>query len=79
MENKKTKLTITGDPKKSFKKFDTSKSQGKKTVIIDKQFKKPAGKVHSKKPFSSETAPLFNPSIIIFAPNKGISLSESYT
>ncbi len=53
MENKKTKLTISGDPKKSFKKFDTSKSQGKKTVIIDKQLKKPAGKVHSKKPFSS--------------------------
>ncbi len=37
MENKKTKLTISGNPKKSFKKFDTNKSQGKKTVIIDNQ------------------------------------------
>ena len=37
MENKKTKLTISGNPKKSFKNFDSNKSQGKKTVIIDKQ------------------------------------------
>ena len=37
MENKKTKLTISGNPKKSFKRFDSNKSQGKKTVIIDNQ------------------------------------------
>ncbi len=38
MENKKTKLTISGNPKKkSFKNFDSNKSQGKKTVIIDRQ------------------------------------------
>ena len=37
MEKKKTKLTISGNPKKSFKNFEPSKSQGKKTVIIDKQ------------------------------------------
>ena len=36
MENKKTKLTISGNPRKTFKKFDTSKSRGKKTVIIEK-------------------------------------------
>ena len=29
MENKKLKLTISGKPKKSFKNFETSKSQGK--------------------------------------------------
>ena len=40
MENKKTKLTISGKPKKSFKDFDTSKTQGKKTVVIDKQINK---------------------------------------
>ncbi len=40
MENKKTKLTISGNPKKSFKNFDQSKIQGKKTVIIDKQSSK---------------------------------------
>ena len=36
MENKKTKLTISGSPKKSFKNFETSKTKGKKTVVIDK-------------------------------------------
>ncbi len=37
MENKKTKLTISGSPKKTFKNFDASKDQGKKTVIIEKK------------------------------------------
>ena len=37
MENKKIKLTISGSSKKSYKNLDTSKSQGKKTVIIEKQ------------------------------------------
>ena len=36
MENKKIKLTISGKSKKPIKNFDTSKAQGKKTVIIDK-------------------------------------------
>jgi len=44
MENKKTKLTISGKPKKSFKDFDSSKTQGKKTVVIDKQSQKSFGK-----------------------------------
>ena len=44
MENKKTKLTISGNPKKSFKNFDPSKNKGKKTVVIDKQSSKPTGK-----------------------------------
>ena len=44
MENKKTKLTISGSPKKSFKNFDTTKKQGKKTVIIDKKSLKPTVK-----------------------------------
>ena len=33
---KKTKLTISGNPKKSFKNFGVEKTQGKKTVIIGK-------------------------------------------
>ena len=41
MENKKTKLTISGAPKKTFKNFESSKTQGKKTVIIDKKIKRP--------------------------------------
>ena len=36
MENKKTKLTISGSSKKPFKNFASSKTQGKKTVIIEK-------------------------------------------
>ena len=34
MENKKTKLTISGSPKKSFKDFSSPRDQSKKTVII---------------------------------------------
>ena len=37
MDNKKIKLTITGTPKKTFKSFDSTKSQGKKTVVIEKK------------------------------------------
>ena len=44
MERKKTKLTISGSPKKSFKNIDTSKSQGKKTVIIERQSSRTSGK-----------------------------------
>ena len=36
MENKKTKLTISGSPKKTFKNFESSKTKGKKTVVIEK-------------------------------------------
>ena len=49
MENKKTKLTISGNPKKSIKKFDSSKAQGKKTVIIEKQSNRIAGKTNFNK------------------------------
>ncbi len=44
MENKKTKLTISGGPKKSFKNIDSVNNQGKKTVIINKQSNKFPGK-----------------------------------
>ena len=44
MENKKTKLTISGGPKKSFKNIDNLNNQGKKTVIINKQSPKFSGK-----------------------------------
>ena len=50
MENKKTKLTISGNPKKSFKNFNTSKNIDKKTVVIDKQKNKPSGKGVYNKP-----------------------------
>ena len=44
MENKKTKLTISGNPKKTLRNFDTTKSQVKKTVKINNQINKPANK-----------------------------------
>jgi translation initiation factor IF-2 len=44
MEKKKTKLTISGNPKKSFKNLDSTRTQGKKTVIIEKQSGKSSGK-----------------------------------
>jgi len=50
MENKKTKLTISGNPKKSLKNFDNKSLEGKKTVVIDKQLKKPFKKGGFKKP-----------------------------
>ena len=37
MENKKTKLTISGTAKKSFKNFKETNFKNKKTVIIDKK------------------------------------------
>ena len=37
MENKKTKLTISGNPKKTVQNFSQSRPLGKKTVVIDKQ------------------------------------------
>ena len=36
MENKKTKLTISGIAKKSIKNIEIAKTQGKKSVLIDK-------------------------------------------
>ena len=56
MENKKTKLTISGSPKKSFKNFGQSKTHGKKTVIIDKQTNKFSGKSNYNRTSSSKTS-----------------------
>ena len=50
MENKKLKLTISGKPKKSFKNFETSKSQGKHSVVIEKSQNKFAKKGSSFRP-----------------------------
>ena len=38
MENKKTKLTISGSSKKSYSNFESQKTKGKKTVVIDAIF-----------------------------------------
>ena len=57
MENKKTKLTISGIPKKSFKNFDSSKVQGKKTVVIEKSATKTTNKTSFNKSPKSRSAP----------------------
>jgi len=54
MENKKTKLTISGNPKKQFKKIDPSANKGKKTVIIGKSSIKAPQKGNFKKSFTSK-------------------------
>ena len=50
MENKKLKLSISGKPKKSFKNFETSKTQDKNSVIINKNQNKFPQKGSSFKP-----------------------------
>tara|TARA_B100001057_G_scaffold217575_1_gene217758 strand:- start:518 stop:2731 length:2214 start_codon:yes stop_codon:yes gene_type:complete len=57
MENKKTKLTISGNAKKSFKNLSSSQSQGKKTVIIEKQNSKPGVKTGFNKPSGFRSTP----------------------
>ena len=37
MENKKTKLTISGIAKKSIKNIELAKTQSKNTVVIEKK------------------------------------------
>ena len=49
MENKKTKLTISGNPKRKIQSFSQSKPLGKKTVVIDKQLDKNLNKGSFKK------------------------------
>ena len=57
MENKKTKLTISGSSKKNpFKKFDTSKSHGKKTVVISNQNNKNINKGNINKSFEKKSS-----------------------
>ena len=65
MENKKTKLTISGSSKKPVKNFDSSRSKGKKTVIIGNQTKKnfskgSFNKFAEKKSFNKKNKPITN-------------------
>ena len=49
MEKKKTKLTISGNPKKSFKDFNSPKPQGKNLSSSSRGFSKTTGKGNSDK------------------------------
>ncbi|MDA7556983.1 translation initiation factor IF-2 [Candidatus Pelagibacter sp.] len=59
---KKTKLTISGTAKKSFNNIEIAKTQGKKTVVIEKQTNKFPNKTGSSRPstFKSKTTSSFN-------------------
>ncbi|MDA9682008.1 translation initiation factor IF-2 [Candidatus Pelagibacter sp.] len=59
---KKTKLTISGIAKKSFKNIEIAKTQGKKTVVIEKKTNKFPSKGGSFRPgsFKPKTTPTFN-------------------
>ncbi len=69
---KKTKLTISGTAKKSFNNIEIAKTQGKKTVVIEKQTNKFPNKTGSSRPstFKPKTTSSFN---------RGAPLKPSFT
>jgi translation initiation factor IF-2 len=81
MESKKTKLTISGNPKKSFKDFNSPKPQGKNLSPSRRGFSKSIGKGNFKKPtgvgFKSSSnfgkSPGFKPN---FSPKTPSTLSD---
>ncbi len=58
MDNKKTKLTISGSAKKSIKNIEIAKTKGKHSVLIDKQQNKFSNKSHISKSKGLKTRPL---------------------
>ena len=68
---KKTKLTISGTAKKTFKNIEIAKTPGKKTVLIEKQTSKFTSRSGSSKPgnFKSRTNSTFN---------RGVSIKPSF-
>ena len=62
MENKKTKLTISGTVKKSIKNIEIAKTQGKNSVVIEKTKSNFVKKGGSFRPSGTGTRPKFNPS-----------------
>ncbi|WP_435162987.1 translation initiation factor IF-2 [Candidatus Pelagibacter bacterium nBUS_25] len=69
---KKTKLTISGTAKKSFKNIEIAKSQGKNSVVIEKQPSKFSSKGGTSRPgsFKPKTTSTFN---------RGASAKPSFT
>ena len=64
MENKKTKLTISGITKKSFKNFKETKFKDKKTVIIDRKLNQQV----SNKSFGNKKPSFFNKKVFSSKP-----------
>ena len=64
MEKKKTKLTLSGNLKKSISNIERAKTQGKNSVFIERKNTKFAGRKpfsSSGKPFSSQGKPFNKP------------------
>ncbi len=80
MENKKTKLTISGNQKKSFKDFSSPKTQGKKTVLIEKKSSRPIGKGNFNKSFPLKSPSNLNraPSTKPYSPSKTSTASSDF-
>ena len=57
MEKKKTKLTLSGNLKKSISNIEKAKTQGKNSVFIEKK----SNKFSPKKPFNNNTKFSFKP------------------
>jgi translation initiation factor IF-2 len=59
---KKTKLTISGTAKKSFKNIEIAKTQGKNSVVIEKQSRKFPSRGGSSRPgsYKPKTTSTFN-------------------
>ena len=72
MENKKTKLTISGNPKKSFKDFEFIKNSRKKNCTNRKKSSRPITKGNFNKSSSSKSSPNFSrsPSSKPYNPSK---------
>ena len=62
MENKKTKLSLTGIAKKSIQNIEIAKTQGKNSVVIEKQTSKFPGRTGVSRPagFKPKVNPTFN-------------------
>ena len=70
MENKKTKLTISGTTKKSIKNIEIARTKGTKSVIIEKTKNNLIKKGSSVRSSSTSTKPKFNASFSRGAPFK---------
>ena len=79
MERKKTKLTISGDPKKSIDSIDLARTQDKKSVIIEKKPKRFINNNFVRKPsvFKTQTKNNLTPEKNILSKKSSKSFSQS--
>ena len=61
MDNKKTKLTLSGIAKKSIENIELAKTQSKNSVVIEKKPSKFAPRGNFSRPASVRSKPIENP------------------